>query len=117
MDNYGDMAGSDELSIEEFEAAEKQHEEILAEFYKVVQESDEAKTFLNTAFGIRLRKTLVAEKLRATKMCAESIGTDKAPAAKYAYDVVIGVEKIFGWIIKDGNTALEQLKMATRKGD
>ena len=117
MDDYGDMGGSDELTNEEIEDADQHHEELLAALHKVVNESDEAKAFLSTAFGLALRKTLAAEKLRTMRLCAENIGKPEEAASKHAYDVIRDVERIFGLIISNGKQALEELRVLVIEGD
>ena len=114
MENLGDMVGSDELTTEEFKDADDQHEQVLAELYKTVEESDEAKAFLNTKFGVSLRKHLVAEKFRTMKACADDPTNGDH---KYSYDVICGVERMFAYIISDGNEALNQLQHISKIGD
>lgn len=105
--------GSDELSQEEFDEYVSNHEQVLDELRKVVATSDDAKRFLQTPFGISLRKVLVAEKMTAMKACAEKAyaGSDVIKAHKQRYDLVCEVERIFSLIISDGEEALRQLTL------
>ena len=107
----GDRFGSEELTDEEFAEAELRQEEILSELYEAVKERDQAKEFLNTKFGIALRKTLVGEKLRAMKACAEGIGKPQQQDNLIQYLVIKKVQHIFGLIISDGEEALRQLRV------
>jgi len=104
---------NDELSEAEFKLFEKQHDEVLNELYKVVQAKDEATTFLNTEFGKSLRKSLVANKLKAMKQCAtcKSLDPETLFANRLAFEVICKVEAIFGHIIVDGTEALRQLEI------
>ena len=113
----GDRFGSEELTEEEFAEAELRQEEILAELYEAVAERDQAKEFLNTKFGIALRKTLVGETLRAMKACAESIGSPQQSDNLIQYRVIKKVQFIFGLIISDGEEALRQLKVKAGDGN
>ena len=109
--------GSDELTQAEFNAYDKEHEKVLEELYEVIHQSQQAKDFLNTKFGLALRQTLVAEKLKAMKACAESIGTSSQSATVLQYSVIKKVEQIFGMIISDGDAALRQLQVMEGIGD
>ncbi|MCP4145389.1 MAG: hypothetical protein GY752_08915 [bacterium] len=110
---YGDdiKLGSEELSKEEFELADMQNNEVLTEFHKAIEQRDGAKEFLGTPFGVALRKTLVSEKLKAMKACAETVGEPENVMYKLQYEVIKGVEHIFGLIITDGEEALRQLQV------
>lgn len=111
--NIGDRLGSDELTPEEFEQFNNAHSETLDELRKLASISDDAKRFLNTPFGLELRKVLVAEKLAAMKSCAQSLSS----IAKEKYDIICGVERIFSLIISDGDEALRQLQAYTGDDD
>lgn len=107
--------GSVGLSQEEFDQYDKRHEEVLQELYKVVEARDQAQEFLNSRFGLSLRKVLCAQKLQAMKQCANSmqLSIEARAEAKLQYDVICKVESIFGLIIVDGDEALRQLKITT----
>lgn len=115
--SVGDRLGGEELTQKEFDEADLRHEEVLADLYEVVAQRDEAKKFLNTKFGIALRKVLVAEKLKAMKACAENVGKPDQTDNIIRYKVIKKVEYIFGLIISDGNQALTELKMQTGDDD
>ena len=94
MSEGDNHVGSDELTEEEFTAYDNEHERVLEGLYEVIAEAQQAKDFLNTKFGIALRKTLVAEKLQAMKACAESIGTSQQADRQLQYNVIKKVEQI-----------------------
>jgi hypothetical protein len=105
----GDNVGSDELSHEEFVAAQH-NDDLLVELNKVVSARDEAKAFLYTDLGQSIRALLSAKKFAAMKACAEALDDASTEKAKYDYKVVSQVESIFAIIIVDGDEALTQLK-------
>ena len=105
--------GSDELTQDEFDTYAQHHADLQDELRKVAAVSDEAKRFLQTPFGLSIRKVLLSEKMTAMKNCAEKMYAPESviSAHKRRYDVVCEVERVFALIISDGEEALRQLTM------
>ena len=108
--NSTDEHGQDYLSAKDLAQIETESEQILDALYLKVQESQQARDWLNTKLGQALRKYLAADKLRWMKACAAERDPEKLEEAKFEYAVIARVESLIGSVIVGGDEAMAQLE-------